>query len=260
MPARVIRDSVLESDRWLSLAHPVERLAYVVLLLKVDDLATCDASDGQLVRMWRDACNVKGRDDALLILQALNDADLVRVYESEGKRYIFVPRFRQRFRANSLRRPLPPENLLHDEPEVLQNIRQIKAKTSGMSDNGRTAAGQASDTCQSLAPVGEGEADLNTCASDGKPSSPKQVTKIRFEGGAFIGIAGDQVQRWAEAYPAIDVRSEVKRAAIWLEANPKNRKSNYQRFLTNWFSRTQDRAGRVTPTPGNENVMMRGVV
>lgn len=175
MPDRVLRASMLESDRWLSLAHPVERLAYCVVLLKVDDLGTCDASDGQLVRMWRDACNVKGRDDALRILQALSDADLVRVYESDGKRYIFVPRFRQRFRAKTFRRPPPPENLLHDEPDILQNIRQIKGKSSGMSDTRQSAVGQVTGGCLASAPegvvVGVGEDGIKPLAA-GKPSAP----------------------------------------------------------------------------------------
>jgi len=31
--------------------------------------------------------------------------------------------------------------------------------------------------------------------------------------------------------------------AAWLVANPKQRKKNYQRFITNWLSREQDRGG-----------------
>lgn len=153
MPSRIVRDTLLESDRWLSLAHPAERLAYIVLLLKVDDLATADATDGQLVRLWREPCNVKGPEDALRILNALADADLVRIYEAGGKRLAFIPRFRQRFRACTFRRPPPPESLLWDEPEVLENIRQIKAKFGKMSDKGPTDDRQLADNCPSFAPV-----------------------------------------------------------------------------------------------------------
>lgn len=153
MPSRLIREPLLESDRWLGLAHPVERLAYVVLLLRADDLATADATDGQLMRLWREPCNLKGREDAKRILQALADADLVRIYEADGKRLVFIPRFRQRFRAGTFRRPPPPENLLSDEPDVLENIRQIKARLRKMPDNRPTDARQLTGGCQASAPV-----------------------------------------------------------------------------------------------------------
>lgn len=45
-----------------------------------------------------------------------------------------------------------------------------------------------------------------------------------------------------EKFPAVNVEREIKKMEAWLMANPKNRKSNYERFITNWLSRTQDRA------------------
>ena len=40
----------------------------------------------------------------------------------------------------------------------------------------------------------------------------------------------------------MDVRQEIATAASWLMSNPKNRKSDYPRFLNNWLSRAQDSA------------------
>ena len=37
----------------------------------------------------------------------------------------------------------------------------------------------------------------------------------------------------------------IARAAAWIAENPANRKSNYGRFLVNWFGRDQDKAARV---------------
>lgn len=70
--------------------------------------------------------------------------------------------------------------------------------------------------------------------------------RIAFDWEAFMftGITAEDMKRWQEAYPALPVPDLVDRAAIWLKANPKNRKSNYERFLTNWLVRAQDRAGR----------------
>jgi len=75
----------------------------------------------------------------------------------------------------------------------------------------------------------------------------KAMPKFSFtlEDG-FIGIPYEDLQRWADTYPAVNIAGEIKKAAEWMRSNPSKRKSNYRRFLTNWFSRTQERGG----TPG----------
>lgn len=65
-----------------------------------------------------------------------------------------------------------------------------------------------------------------------------------YENGQWDGIREADAQDWAVAYPALDIDTELFRAAEWIKANPANRKSNWRRFLTNWFSRAQDRAPR----------------
>ena len=82
--------------------------------------------------------------------------------------------------------------------------------------------------------------------------SPSQVNpkpsvsheKIVFDGSSFQNVNG-QLEGWKKAYPAVNVENELLKAAVWLIANPKNKKSNYARFLTNWISKAQDSAPRV---------------
>ena len=38
-------------------------------------------------------------------------------------------------------------------------------------------------------------------------------------------------------YAKCDIVSEIRKAGIWIEANPNRRKKNYKRFLANWFAR-----------------------
>lgn len=64
--------------------------------------------------------------------------------------------------------------------------------------------------------------------------------------GKFEGISGLHRGLWASAYPAINADVELGKAAMWLIANPANRKSNYLRFLTNWLARAQDKAPPIT--------------
>lgn len=116
MPNRIVRDELLQSDRWLDLPSPTERLAYMVLLLKADDFGLLEGGATRLFRQWRDACNLRHVEDADKLLGSLHEQDLVRIYEVDGKRYLFIPRFRQFTRAKKSRCPAPPPALVQDEP------------------------------------------------------------------------------------------------------------------------------------------------
>ncbi len=85
------------------------------------------------------------------------------------------------------------------------------------------------------------------------PIAPNE--KISFDADKVVWrhLAPELVAAWREAYPAVDVGGELRKAAIWQKANPKNKKSNYERFLSSWLSRAQDKAPRVggsAPTDG----------
>lgn len=78
-----------------------------------------------------------------------------------------------------------------------------------------------------------------------KPKPKSQKINFSFEEKRFEHIEPEHWQAWQAAYPAIDVQTCVLRAAAWLLANPNNRKQNYQKFITNWLAREQDKAPRV---------------
>jgi hypothetical protein len=84
---------------------------------------------------------------------------------------------------------------------------------------------------------------------------PVSHEKIVFDGSSFQNING-QLMVWKDAYPAIDVEAEIRRAAAWLVSNPKNRKKQLERFINGWLSRAQERAPRVPTSSG----VMRGVI
>lgn len=75
-----------------------------------------------------------------------------------------------------------------------------------------------------------------------KKKKENNAPAISFDGISFQNISPEQISLWCEAYPAVDVKAEILKAAAWLDANPLNRKSDYKRFLNNWLSRSQDRA------------------
>lgn len=80
----------------------------------------------------------------------------------------------------------------------------------------------------------------------------KKDKKIFFDyegDGKIHGITTDQLERWKEMFPAIDVQSELRSASAWLDGNRKNRKTDVKRFLTNWLIRHQDSAKSTPPAP-----------
>jgi hypothetical protein len=80
---------------------------------------------------------------------------------------------------------------------------------------------------------------------NGRETTTASNEKISFSAQeGWKGING-YLAIWKEAYPAINIENALAQARAWLIANPNNKKKNYARFLTNWFSREQDRAPRV---------------
>lgn len=94
MPDRVIRDELLDSDRWLGLGHDTERLVFIGLLLRCDDFGNMEAGSGRLFRFVQSFTQVKSQENVAAILQHLADADLIRLYQSEGRELIHIPRLR----------------------------------------------------------------------------------------------------------------------------------------------------------------------
>jgi len=66
---------------------------------------------------------------------------------------------------------------------------------------------------------------------------------FNYESKKIENITPNDISRWKQAYPAVNIEVEILGAAEWLVSNPAKRKSNVRRFLTNWFKRTQEKGG-----------------
>lgn len=89
--------------------------------------------------------------------------------------------------------------------------------------------------------------DINTISRGGeKAAPPRPLISFDWATEHFTDISGEQIGRWREAYPAVDVDGEIKKAAAWMAANPAKKKKNYKRFLANWLLRIQERGGNPT--------------
>lgn len=73
--------------------------------------------------------------------------------------------------------------------------------------------------------------------------SASKAISFNAESNCFENIDDAQKKLWKEAYPAVNLEIELSKAIVWLKANPTKKKSNYNKFLSGWFSRCQDSGG-----------------
>ena len=94
MPDRLIRDEILESERWLFLPCDTDRLVFVGLIFRADDFGNLEGGTRRLFRFMHAFAQVKNEENAAAILAHLVDADLVRGYQVDGRDFVHLPRFR----------------------------------------------------------------------------------------------------------------------------------------------------------------------
>jgi hypothetical protein len=120
MPDRIIRDELLESERWLTLKDNADRLAYIALLLKADALGNFSAEPFRLLRLWRDF----GISTISLVAKSLSelaDHDLIRLYTAEEKQLLHIPRFGQRLRHLTKTYPQSPWTTIEQKQRLINN-------------------------------------------------------------------------------------------------------------------------------------------
>lgn len=197
MPNRVIRDGLLESEAVLSL--PVEaRWLYVSILLTADDVGLFEATPFRLARkadLRREAVDK--------LLPILADADLIRLYQVDGKQYGFIPKFQQRLQIKRIKHAPPPDALVSDDADALHKIKDLTGKT--------TVAQPCSTDIQqkiTVAQPPEVEVEVEVETESLNQEAKKQSARARR--AVFSPPPGVEVETW-EAFAR---HRQSKRAAI----------------------------------------------
>ncbi|QDP54693.1 MAG: hypothetical protein Tp1124DCM412911_29 [Prokaryotic dsDNA virus sp.] len=82
------------------------------------------------------------------------------------------------------------------------------------------------------------------CDRSAKRKKEKDKTnEVKFDWteDGFIGLTDERKASWADAYPYVDIDSELLVIHQWLLANPKKRKKQYMRFVNSWFARANEK-------------------
>jgi hypothetical protein len=234
----MIRDELLESDRFLSLPDNTARMCFVVILLNADDRGNLEASPGQLVRMWRDF-GIDSNAKAASIAQSLADQDLIRMYEADQKQYAHVPRFRQRLR-----------HLKHACPASPWCDRQ-ENQSGAQKNDGRTADERQTD---------DGRASAEEKGSEGKRSEVKGREELLLT--TVPVVAGCPHKQIIELYHQHLPMGRRVNVDLWNGARAKHLQARWKekpnRQTLTWWQRffehcaeSEFLTGKVQPKPGH---------
>jgi len=85
-------------------------------------------------------------------------------------------------------------------------------------------------------------------AAQEKPE--KRTNRIKFsEEKGIYGYTEADIEEWAESYPGLNIRQEIRALSQWAKDNPRKRpKKAFAAFLSRNFSRKQDETGRGNST------------
>lgn len=135
-------------------------------LLVADDLGNCEASGPFIRRRLLGGAQTPDETIAKMLAE-LQDADLIRIYLIGLKRYVHIPRFRQRLRSFKRVNPRPPSGV---------ECAEIKEIADKMSDNSQSHDRHLTDTRQTLA--GEGRKE----GSEGRKLRARDPTPVDNSG------------------------------------------------------------------------------
>lgn len=226
MPNRLIREGLLESEAVLSV--PVEaRWLFVTIMLSADDVGLFEATEFRLGRK----ADVS-RDSVGRLLTMLADVDLIRLYEVNGKRFGFIPRFRQRVQIKSTRHPLPPRELMADDQDASKKINDLASET--------TVGAPVGSGCATVAQPSEAEAEVEEKVSVQSKTSSSPSPRRRSPATCDSRAPACPVEAIVEAYH--EALPDWPRAKVIRDARTKAIKAMWQWVMTSTKSDGHRRA------------------
>ena len=217
---------------------PIHQVTGALMALwAIGDQHTTDGVlDGYTPEVLDEVVGIKGFSDALKTVGWLEIGEgslTIPKFDEHNsqsaKRRALKAKNMARYRGRSVDRTGPQNDhavTTQGPPEKEKEKEKEEEKTKGISP----AAAQ-------LPPLGAGEAPP-------LPAKPKPPPVNWDPLGGWRGIDERRRTAWAAAYPACNLDRQLAAMHAWLTANPERaRKSNYERFITNWLKKEQDRGG-----------------
>lgn len=109
-------------------------------------------------------------------------------------------------------------------------------------DSQRTVNDQSTQVRLGKVSIGK---DSNISAEHSKNTPALSGIQLPLVDKTCFDVPISDIEMWYEAYPAVDVKSELLKMIAWLNSNPNKRKTKrgVKRFINSWLSRVQDKGG-----------------
>ena len=235
MPNRILKESICRSDEIDSLTWFEEVLFYRLIVI-CDDFGRYDGR----AKIIKGSCfplkdiTEKDIDKALEKLSAVG---LVRVYEAQGRPYLQLVTWAEHQRIR---------NQKSKYPEFTSDCKLLLSNDSSGQHMETSGNKCVRNPIQSES-KSKSESEANICSEQQAAAEPPIITLVLNTGDEFP-ITQEDVNKWMELYPAVDIMQELRSMKGWCESNPKKRKTagGIKRFINSWLAKEQNRGG----TPG----------
>lgn len=231
MPTRYLKPGIRDSEA-IDAVSPLAETLFYRLLVTVDDFGRTDARPAMVKAACfpiKESCSA---DDCADMLDELAAEGLIDLYAVDGKAYLQLRKWENIPRAKVSKFPAPDDSRaqLHTHARNPRTHLPVTETGTGTENRNREPL---------LAPSAE--------ALDAGPP----VVSIPLVGGQAHGVTAERVAYFSENFPAVDVMAELRKMAVWCDANPTRRKTSkgVAAFIANWLSKSQDRGGVGQATP-----------
>lgn len=87
-------------------------------------------------------------------------------------------------------------------------------------------------------------------------ATDQTVMSLPLNDKSQYSVKQSDIETWQDVYPNVDVVQQLKAMRLWLNDNPKKRKTKngIKRFISGWLSREQDRPHNIIPKSRQPNV------
>lgn len=244
MPARLLREGILDSEAVCSLDFPAE-VFYRRLMSVVDDFGRYDGRPGVLrSRLYPLQVDKVREADITRWIAACVKAGVIALYDASGKQYILFKKLGSPRNKESKWPPPPPGVEAEPQRAIENNCTQLKADANGCVQLLADAPGSGSGSGTGSS-TGSG-AGAEKSGEPAEPVSPPPVLVFPTRGDVSAwALTQSQIDEWGRAYPGLDVLAECRKAHAWVDAATANRKTagGMKKFLVGWLNRTADRGG-----------------
>lgn len=186
--------------------------------------------------------------DELVGIRGFSDALRVVGWIETGEGFVSIPDFDRHNGESAKKRAIKARNMqkYRGPNVVLQGPQNDHTSTTKKPQQDHLEKEEEKEKSKDIPPAAAQRAPQGgeQATAPPVPAKPKPPPVNWDPLGGWRGIDERRMRAWAAAFPACDLERQLAAMHAWLTANPERaRKSNYERFITNWLKKEQDRGG-----------------